>query len=448
MNMKKLICRIIFLVSMTILSQENPKNLDLDKAIEFALENNSEIKNAKLEIDKAYKEKWKTISEGLPQLSADFNYSNFLELPVSLIPSQIFGGKEGDFTEVSFGTEQNLVGSAKISQLLFDGSYLVGLQATKSYIEFFDNALKKTNLEVIKSVVNAYMNYLLSEENIDFIDKNIENLKRTLRETNKLLVNGLTEEEKVEQLKITLSELNSQRKFAFQFSQLSKDILKITLGFGEKEELNLGSSLNSIIDSYVFKIPEIDSWDLNSNIDIKIANNYVEQKRLEYKLEQSKALPKLSSFISGAYTGNSNSFTFNDQNQKWFGSALFGVNLEVPIFSSLGRSAKSQIAKISYEQSKTKLENTEQQIKVSVKNAKATYELAFENFNIKKNNMKLAENIERKNQTKFSQGMASSFELRQAQKQLFNAQQNYLESLKNLVSKKTELEILLNTYNN
>ena len=448
MNMKKLICRIIFLVSLTIFSQENPKSLDLDKAIEFALENNSEIKNAKLEIDKAYKEKWKIISEGLPQLSADFNYSNFLELPVSLIPSQIFGGKEGDFTEVSFGTEQNLVGSARMTQLLFDGSYIVGLQATKSYIEFFNNALKKTNLEVIKSVVNAYMNYLLSEANIDFLDKNIENLGRTLRETNKLLVNGLTEEEKVEQLKITLSELNSQRKFAFQFSQLSKDILKITLGFGEKEELNLETSLNSIIDSYIFKIPEIDSWDLNSNIDIKIANNYVEQKRLEYKLEQSKALPKLSSFISAAYTGNSNSFTFNDQNQKWFGSALFGVNLEFPIFSSLGRSASSQIAKISYEQSKTKLENTQQQIKVSVKNAKATYELAFENFSIKKSNMDLAENIERKNQTKFSQGMASSFELRQAQKQLFTAQQNYLESLKNLVTKKTELETLLNIYNN
>ena len=448
MNMKKIICKIIFLISLTIFSQEKPKSLDLDEAIGFALENNSEIINAKLEIDKAYKEKWKIISEGLPQLSADFNYSNFLELPVSLIPSQIFGGKEGDFTEVSFGTEQNLVGSARMTQLLFDGSYIVGLQATKSYIEFFNNALKKTNLEVIKSVVNAYMNYLLSEANIDFIDKNIENLERTLRETNKLLVNGLTEEEKVEQLKITLSELNSQRKFAFQFSQLSKDILKITLGFGEKEELNLETSLNSIIDSYIFKIPEIDSWDLNSNIDIKIANNYVEQKRLEYKLEQSKALPKLSSFISAAYTGNSNSFTFNDQNQKWFGSALFGVNLEVPIFSSLGRSASSQIAKISYEQSKTKLENTQQQIKVSVKNAKATYELAFENFSIKKSNMDLAENIERKNQTKFSQGMASSFELRQAQKQLFTAQQNYLESLKNLVTKKTELETLLNIYNN
>ena len=213
MNMKKIICKIIFLISLTIFSQEKPKSLDLDEAIGFALENNSEIINAKLEIDKAYKEKWKIISEGLPQLSADFNYSNFLELPVSLIPSQIFGGKEGDFTEVSFGTEQNLVGSARMTQLLFDGSYIVGLQATKSYIEFFNNALKKTNLEVIKSVVNAYMNYLLSEANIDFIDKNIENLERTLRETNKLLVNGLTEEEKVEQLKITLSELNSQRKY-------------------------------------------------------------------------------------------------------------------------------------------------------------------------------------------------------------------------------------------
>ena len=191
-------------------------------------------------------------------------------------------------------------------------------------------------------------------------------------------------------------------------------------------------------------LPETNAWDINSNIDVKIAVNDVEYKRLEYKLEQSKALPKLSSFISGAYTGNSNSFTFYNQNQKWFGSALFGVNLEVPIFSSLGRSAGSQIAKISYEQSKSKLQNTQQKIKISAKNAKASYELAIDNFNVERNNMKLAERIERKNQKKFSEGIASSFELRQAQNQLFTAQKNYLNSIKNLITKKTNLEILLN----
>jgi len=446
--MKKITYKIILLFSITALSQEKTLSLNLEEAIEFALENNTEIKNAKLEVDKAYSEKWKVISTGLPQLSADISYNNFLELPVSLIPSQFFGGKEGEFTEVSFGTEQNFIGSARMTQLLFDGSYIIGVKATKTYLQVSKNALQKTNLEIKKLVIEAYMNTLISKANIEFIDKNIDNLYQTLKETKNLLLNGLIEEENLEQLNITLSELNSKRKFANQYSELSKDLLKIILGLEENERLNLASSLESIVDSQIYMLPETNAWDINSNIDVKIAVNDVEYKRLEYKLEQSKALPKLSSFISGAYTGNSNSFTFYNQNQKWFGSALFGVNLEVPIFSSLGRSAGSQIAKISYEQSKSKLQNTQQKIKISAKNAKASYELAIDNFNVERNNMKLAERIERKNQKKFSEGIASSFELRQAQNQLFTAQKNYLNSIKNLITKKTNLEILLNNYNN
>ena len=444
--MNRYIYILFFSINIT-LAQEYPPSLSINEAISFALENNSEIINAKNEIDKAYKEKWKTISVGLPQIKASFDYSNFLELPVSLIPAQFFGGQEGDFTEVSFGTEQNLVGSAKISQLLFDGSYLVGLQATKSYIEFFDNALKKTNQEVRKSVTNAYVNSLISIENLKIIDKNIMNLDKTLDEAKKLFDGGFIEEESVEQLKITLSELESQRKFANQLQFLIKDLLKISLGYNEQAKLELESSLESIIDIQINEIPQIETWDLNSNIDIKIANNYVEQKRLEYKLEQSKSLPKLSAFISGAYTGNSNSFTFNNQNQKWFGSALFGMSLNVPIFSSLGRSASSQIAKISYEQSKINLKTAEQQIKISVKNAKVSLELAIDDFYVTKNNMELSERIENKNKIKFSQGMASSFELRQAQTQLYAAQKKYLDALQDLVSKKIELETLLNINN-
>ena len=440
------ICVLFFSIGL-LKAQEFPKNLTLEDAISFALENNSEIKNAKLEIDKAYKQKWKTISIGLPQVKANFDYTNFLELPVSLIPAQFFGGQEGDFAEVSFGTEQNLVGSARISQIIFDGSYIVGVKAIKTYLELSNNALQKTNLEVRKSVNKAYLNTLLSNENIDFIDKNIKNLKSTLRETKILYKNGFIEEESVEQLKITLSELKSKRKFAYQFSLLSKDILKIYLGYEEQYELNLTSSLESIINYQVFEVPKIESWDINSNIDIKMANTNVESKKLLYKLEQSKSLPVLSSFISGAYTGNNNSFLFNKQNQKWFGSALFGINLKVPLFSSFKRSASSQMAKITYEQSKTKLEKAEQEIRVSAKNAKANYELAVNNLSVSKNNMSLAEKIETKNKIKFSQGMANSFELRQAQNQLYQTQKNYLDAIQNLVSKKVELEIILNITN-
>ena len=439
---------ILFFSYSIITAQDTPKNFSVKEAINFALENNAKILNAKLEVDKAYKEKWKIISEGLPQIKADFNYTNFLELPVSLIPAEFFGGEEGDFAEVSFGTEQNLVGSARISQMIFDGSYIVGVKATETYLKFSDNALEKTNLEVEKSVNNAYLNTLLSNENINYIDNNIFNLENNLKETKKLFENGFIEEEAVEQLEITLSELQSKRKFAYQFSLLSKDILKISLGLKEGDELNLTSTLESIINLHIFEIPVIELWDINSNIDIKIANNNVEYKRLEYKLEQSKSLPKLSTFISGAYTGNNNSFSFNKQNQKWFGSALFGVRLEVPLFSSFGRSASSQMAKISYEQSKTTLEKAEQEIKITAKNARANYELAIDNFYVSKKNMSLAKRIENKNQIKFSQGMVNSFELRQAQTQLYKTQNDYLNAIQDLISKKIELKTLLNIANN
>ena len=437
----------LFFLLLNLNAQSSPKELSLSEATIFALENNPEIINAKRDIDKAYKEKWKTIAIGLPQVKANFDYTNFLEMPVSLIPAQFFGGKEGDFAEVSFGTEQSLVGSARITQIIFDGSYLLGVKATKTYLEVSDNALKKTNIEVKKSVYNAYLNTLLSIENITILDKNIRNLEDALNEAKKIFENGFSEQQSVEQLKITLSELKSKRKFAYQFNLLSKDILKISLGYNIEDELTLTSSIESIIDSLVIEIPLIESWDLNSNIDVKIANTNVEYKRLEYKLEQTKSLPTLSTFLSGAYTGNNNSFLFNKQNQKWFGSALFGVNLKVPIFSSFGRSASSQMAKISYEQSKTKLETLEKQIKVTLKNAKANYELGLDDFYTTKSNMKLAESIERKNKIKFSQGIVSSFDLRQAQTQLYAAQNKYLNALKNLASKKIEFETLLNITN-
>ena len=437
----------LFFLLLNLNAQSSPKELSLSEATIFALENNPEIINAKRDIDKAYKEKWKTIAIGLPQVKANFDYTNFLEMPVSLIPAQFFGGKEGDFAEVSFGTEQSLVGSARITQIIFDGSYLLGVKATKTYLEVSDNALKKTNIEVKKSVYNAYLNTLLSIENITILDKNIRNLEDALNEAKKIFENGFSEQQSVEQLKITLSELKSKRKFAYQFNLLSKDILKISLGYNIEDELTLTSSIESIIDSLAIEIPLIESWDLNSNIDVKIANTNVEYKRLEYKLEQTKSLPTLSTFLSGAYTGNNNSFLFNKQNQKWFGSALFGVNLKVPIFSSFGRSASSQMAKISYEQAKTKLETIEKQIKVTLKNAKANYELGLDDFYTTKSNMKLAESIERKNKIKFSQGIVSSFDLRQAQTQLYAAQNKYLNALKNLASKKIEFETLLNITN-
>ena len=162
------------------------------------------------------------------------------------------------------------------------------------------------------------------------------------------------------------------------------------------------------------------------------------------KYEKSKALPTLDAFLNGGYSGFSDKFNFTNGNQDWYGSSLFGVSLRIPIFSSGMRSASTQRAQIELEKSETNLIETEQVLKLEIASAKSKYQFAIEDYENKKQNLRLAERIETKNETKFFEGIASSFELRQAQTQLYSAQQEFLQAMLDVINSKASLETVLN----
>lgn len=425
-------------------SQTYPKSLSLEEAIEFGMKNNRSIINADREILKAKKERWKTIAIGLPQISSEINYQNFLEMPVSLVPAEFFGGEVGTFRELTFGTKQNMIGSVKTEQLLFDGSYLVGLEASRVYLKISENLFEKTNLEVKKLITTTYTNVLIAQYTISFLEKNKKTLEVNLTEIHQLLKNGFEEEESVEQMQLSLAQVNSQLKYAQNLVKITKEMVKFVIGYPTEKPLVLESDLETIFNEEIYfkTSPEID--DIQNNIDIKIANNNVKSESLQFKYEKSKSLPKLSGFINQTYTGNSDEFTFTERNQKWFGSTLVGLTLKVPLFSSLGRTAVSQKAKISLDQAITELTDTQERVRIEVKAAYNDYQLAIDNYFTEKENLRLAERIEKKNQTKFFEGMVQSFELRMAQMQLYTAQNNFVTAIQSVINKKTALETLLN----
>ena len=427
-----------------IVGQDLPESLTLNEAIEFGLSNNRSIINADREILKAKKERWKTIAIGLPQVSSQINYQNFLEMPISLVPSEFFGGKAGTFEELTFGTEQIMVGSVKMEQLLFDGSYLVGLEASRVYLKISENLFEKTNLEVKKLIVNTYTNVLIAKLNISFLEKNKIALEANLREITELFKTGFEEQETVEQTQLSLSQINNQLKYAKNLMKITQEMVKFIIGYPAEKKLILESELEDIFNEDVFfdSIPSINQID--NNIDIRIADNNVKSEELQFKYEKSKSLPKLSGFINQTYTGNSNDFTFTDSQQKWYGSSIVGLNLTIPLFSSFGRSAISQKAKISLDQAITKLTETQERIKIEVNAAYNDYQLSIDNYFTEKENLRLAESIEKKNQNKFFEGVVQSFELRMAQIQLYSAQNNYVTAIQSLINKKTILETLLN----
>jgi outer membrane protein TolC len=428
-------------------AQDLPKSLSLDEAILYGLTNNRSIINADREIQKAKKDRWKTIASGLPQISSDINYQNFLKMPVSLVPAEFFGGNPGEFAELTFGTEQNMIGAVKMEQLIFDGSYLVGLEASRVYLSISENLFEKTQIEIKKLITTLYTNTLLAKYNIMFLEKNQATLENNLEEIHQLFRNGFEEEESVEQIRLSLSQINSRLKYAKNLQEIEANMLKFVIGYPLEEPLKLSDELDDIFNEelYFQTLPSTDN--LQNNIDIKIADNNVKAETLLLKLEKSKALPTINGFINQTYTGNSNEFTFADSNQKWYGSSLLGLNVRIPIFSSLGRSASTQKAKISLDQAKTILEETQTKIRIEVNAALNEYRLAVDNYFTEKENLKLAESIAKKNQIKFSEGMVKSFELRMAQQQLYNAQNSFVAAIHKVIANKVTLESLLNQNN-
>lgn len=442
-NTSLLILSLLF--SSWLFAQETPSSFTLQEAIDYALANNRSAKIALMDIEAAKKQKWETTATGLPQLNADADYTNWIKQQVSLLPAELAGGTPGTFVPVKFSPKQNMNATATLSQLIFDGSYLVGLQSAKVYLEISQNAKVKTDLEIRNAVINAYGNVLLSEENYEIVVKNIDVLEKNLNETTKIYENGLGEEESVDQLQITLTGLKNYLSNVERLNDIAHKMFNITLGIDLNQTVSLTENLEALtLKNMSLEILGTDD-NVENSIDYQIAKNQEEAQELLLKLEKSKFLPTLSAFINAGYSGYSETFSFANENQKWYGSSLFGANLTIPIFSSGMRSAATQRAQINLEIAQVELTETEQQLKFQISAAKSDYLFAIEEYENKRENLNLSERIEQKNQTKFFEGIATSFDLRQAQTQLYSAQQEYLQSMFNVITKKSELETILNT---
>jgi outer membrane protein len=445
---KKIILTVLLITTSIGFAQEEKQyRFTLQEAITFAIDSNYTAINARRDIAKAIKQKWEATASGLPQISAVVDYQNQLKQPVIFIPAEFSGGQPGTFTTATFGGAQTASATATLNQLIFDGSYLVGLQAAKAFLDFSENASEKTNLEVRKGVINAYGSVLLAEELVSIFEKNKKTLEENLFETKKIFENGLTEEESVEQLEITLLDIETQLSNAKRSRVIAKQMFNISLGIQVDTEVILTENLDDLAQQNIQLAMLDNTLNIEENIDYKIAYNLTEQRELELKLEKSKALPRLTGFINYATQANDNDFVFLDGDTPWFQSSIVGLSLNVPIFSSGMRNAKTQRAKIALDQSKTSLEETVQNVNLELNTAKSNYQFAIENYENSKKNLALAERIETKNQVKFTEGLSTSFDLRQAQTQLYTAQQQYFNSMLNVITSKAEIETILNTPN-
>ena len=466
--MKKYIIILCALVSLQGYGQDKTYSFSLQQAISFAIDSSYATINSRREISKVLKRKWEATAMGLPQIDANFSYQNNLSQRVSLLPAAAFDNTTSvintveeffgiqatgtpiapqGFVPIVFGTKQNLGASATLTQLIFDGSYLYALEGVKSLLSFNENLNEKTNLEVRKQVIEAYANVLVADAFIAITKNNIANVEKNLFEATKVYENGLVEQQAIQQLEITLLDEKTQLSNAQRSSNIAKQLLNLTLGISVDKNVMLTNTLEGLTSDNISLALLDNTLEIEKNLDYKLAENLTNQRVIELKLEQSQGMPSLNGFIDYGSTGFGNQFDFFSSNQNWYQSSAFGITLNVPVLSSGMRNARNQQAKIALDQAKTDFDQTIQRVKLDFQRAKSNYQYSLERYQNTEKNLVLARSIEYKNQVKFKEGLATSFDLRQAQSQLFRVQQQHLNAMVEIINAKAEMETVLNTPN-
>ena len=260
----------------------NAQELDLNSAIQLAKTNNRSLQNANSDIKIAQQKRLETIASGLPQISLSANYNNAFDQPVSLVPGQYFGGVAGEYSAVTFGTSQSVSAGLMLNQMIFDGTYLVGLQASEIYLRISQQAYVKTEQAVEQAAVEAYVNTLLAKAQLVYLNQNLSLAKNNLKEARQVFENGFIEEENVQQLQLTVAALESTLQYATQMHVIAKNVLRYVLGVDLDEPLSLSSSLEGLV--LEMQNTADGSLSVSENIDYQMAQNDVRSNELFLKL--------------------------------------------------------------------------------------------------------------------------------------------------------------------
>lgn len=434
----------LFFIGPVIQAQsEEVYKFSLQEAQAYAVENSYQTRLAAMEVEKSQKKVRETIGTGLPQVNASASYQNYLELPVQLIPAESFGGPEGEFAEVVFGTEQSMGFDATATQLIFNGSYFVGLQASKVYLELSKNDKIKSEIDIRNMVLQSYGVVLVAERNARIQEKIYGHLESNFKEAEARYQEGFLSQEDKDQLELLF--INARNSFQQSERQIPivRAQLKFLLGIPLDAHIELTDSLFPLLENLPDQQFLQKDFNVQSHIDYRIINTQLEASQLQLKEQRSRYLPNLNAFYTYQENSYSDEFDFFS-GAPWFPTQLLGLNLNVPIFSGLSKHNRVQQAKLELEQVDLNKQQVEQQLQINAEKARSDYLFAMQQFENRKENWKLAQRIYNNTEIKYREGLSSSTELTQANNQLDESLGNYVQAALQLLNAKAQLNKALN----
>lgn len=423
-------------------STQAPRSFSLQEAMEHAVVHNLNAENARLDVESANKRVWEAIASGLPQVSASVNYNNNLSLATTLIPD--FLGDPSDKIEVQFGTKHFATAGMVANQVIFSGSFIVGLQTAKVFKEFTQTSRELTEQQVKESVTQGYYIVLLSEQTLEALRGNLENMQSTLEDTRELYKAGFIEEIEVDQLEVTLADLENAVLSMERQLVASRSLLKYQMGLDLGDEILLTDNLEALLEALNYQALGATVMDVESNLDYQVLRDQEQLAYMDMKLKQTEYMPNLSAFFTMDFTAQRDEFNLFDTEEDWYKASAVGLSLNIPVFSSGLRMAGVAQKRIAWEQAKNTREFAARGLKVEFMQAQYDLANAYEKYNREKKNLQLAQKVVNTTETKYNEGLAGSLELTQVNDQFLQTLSNYTSAMVEVLNAKVTLDKLMN----
>ncbi len=424
--------------------QTPSRTFTLKEAQEFALENNLNISNARLDVEHAQNVIWENTAIGLPQITSSISYINNLNLVTSLLPAEIFGGTPGEKIPVQFGTQHNATASLFASQLIFSGPYIVGLQAASIFKKSTVQNLVKKEIEIKEFIAQNYYLALLAEESYIIIDSNVQNLSKTLYETQKMYEKGFVEETDVDQIRVSLISLNNSLRSAQTQIQVAYRLLKYQLGIDLTTEIQLSENLNDVIQEISMEQTLTDPFVVNSHIDYKLLQTQEQLAQMQLKRMKSEYLPSLNAVYNNNWLAMRNEFNFFSPDKNWYYNSMLGFTLSIPVFSSGSRRVRVSEKRIEYEKAGNNKKLMEDGLILENQQARLDFVMAYEKYLSEKENVKISNKILERTRIKVREGLASSLDFTQINNQYLVTESNYISAMVELLNAKIRLDKAMN----
>lgn len=421
-----------------------PLKLSLEEAMDLAVKNNVQAKNARLDIDKQKAVNAEVSGLALPNIKAKGEFNDYINPIQSFVPAEFIGGPPGTFVAVPFTPKFSSTASVTGTQILFDGSVMVALQARNALMRLYEQSSILTDEEIRYNIQKAYQAIVVAHRQSKILDESIAFARSIANDFNAMYEAGFVEKIEADRIMVQVNNLASDSLKVHNMLDVSMQMLKYQMGIDNEMNIQL---TDTSIEEQIEDAEMLMLRDLNfaKRTDYNLLHTQLKLNEYDLKRHKLSGLPSLAVFGSAAYTYASN--TFGDVfDKQYIFYSLVGVQLNIPIFDGLQRHNRVKQAKISVMQTRNNIENLELGIAFQKNQSTTQLNNALLTMRNEQRNLDLAKNVLRLAREKYKAGVGSNMEVSQAQTEMLRAQNNYFQALLDAANAKADLKKALGEY--